>query len=105
MEATIKFKNGDEITAQVNGDCFITNAKPEFPDDLTNLEITKDGQVTVILEAMLIECASVDGKYWFSFMEKPLNIRQAEEIEKLKNENEMLIECILEMSEVVYGDE
>ena len=105
MEAIIKFKNGDEITAEVNGSCYVVDKKPSIPKDLTDVTITENGQGTTIEDAIFVECASVDNRYWFTLIEKPENQKQAEEIALLKADNAMLTECILEMSEVVYGDD
>lgn len=76
--ATITFRDGTHLTAEQNGTCFITDSKPDFPDDLSIVRI--EGEYTSVLHnAVLIECASVDGRYWFSFIEKT-----AEEIEREK---------------------
>ena len=40
--------------------------------------------------------------YLFNIREKTTEEKQAEEIESLKDENKMLIECILEISEEVW---
>jgi len=75
MEAKITFKNGTEITAEQNGSCFIVDEKPEFPTDLS---IVEAGEM-VFKNAQLIECASVDGRYWFTFRElTPEEIWRAE---------------------------
>ena len=102
MEAIIKFKDGTEIKAEVNGDCFITENKPSFPASLEGVTVEKDGETTEYEEAMLIECASVDGKYWFSLMEKPLDVKQAEKIAIQEEQIQFLEGCIMEMSEEVY---
>ena len=74
--ATIVFRDGTQLTAEQNGTCFILDGKPDFPEDLSVVRI--EGEYTSVLHnAVLIECASVDGRYWFSFTEKT-----AEEIEK-----------------------
>ena len=51
---------------------------------------------------MLVECACVGGGYWFTFIEKPLDIKQAERIAELEEKNAFLEGCIMEMSEEVY---
>ena len=102
MEAIIKFKNGTQITAEVNGDCYVTDEKPEIPSDLTDLEIETEEGTKTYEEAMFVESASVDGKYWFTFIEKPIEVKQAEEIRQLQMQNEFLEGCIMEMSEEVY---
>lgn len=102
MEATIKFNDGTEITAKVNGSCYITEKKPAFPADLTGLVIEEDGSAKEYENAVLVECASVDGKYWFSFIEKPEEQVLKEQIARLQMQNEFLEGCIMEMSEEVY---
>lgn len=102
MEATIRFKNGEVITAEENGGSYIVDAKPQFPDDLDDIRIETEQSVTTFAHAQLVECAHVDRRYWFSFVEvDPRDIK----IAQLQSDNNMLIECILEISEVVYGDE
>ena len=101
MEATIKFKGGEVIVAEENGGSYITDVKPEFPEDLDDLQIETEQGVKTFAHAQLVECAHTDRAYWFSFIEAdPRDIQIAE----LKAENDMLTECILEMSEVVYGE-
>ena len=67
--AKITFSNGEEIIAEVNGDSFIVNEEPTFPDNLEDITIEKDGQEETIEHGRIIECASVDGRYWFAISE------------------------------------
>lgn len=70
MTATIKFENGTIIETEQNGACFITAEKPAFPTQFGT--VTIEGEEPRIIEhAQLVECASVDGRYWFSFIETP----------------------------------
>ena len=66
--AKITFKNGYEIDAEQNGNCYITVTKPDFPDDLSRVIIKSYGEVTKLKNAQLVECASVDSRYWFTFL-------------------------------------
>lgn len=102
MEATIKFKDGTEIRAEMNGSCLILDEKPEFPEDLTDLRIESGEGIQTFEEAVLVECASINGKYWFTFIEKPLEQKQAEKIERQEEQIQFLEGCIMEMSEEVY---
>ena len=102
MEATIKFKNGTELTAQKNGDSFYTAEKPTIPNDLRDLQIVTEEGTQTFGEAMFVECACIDANYWFNFIEKPLEVKQAEKIAELEEKNEFLEGCIMEMSEEVY---
>lgn len=68
----ITFASGGEIEAEKNGSCFIV--EEPFTDDVKNdLETVTikeaDGTVTEYHNAELIECASVDERYWYSFRE------------------------------------
>ena len=103
MQATITFGNGTTITAEKNADCYITAAKPEFPEILGTVTIAAGEEEKVIEDAMLIECASIDGRYWFAFMETPEDVKLRNRITELETMNEMLEECILEMSEIIYA--
>lgn len=68
---TIIFADGTEISAKKNGDCFIIAKKRAFPEDLSVVTVSGADGDTVYHNAELVECASVDGKYWFSFAETP----------------------------------
>ena len=100
MEARIIFKDGTEITAEMNGNCFITQSKPAFPADLSTVTVESEDGEKVFSNAQLIECASVDGRYWFAFSEES---QMDATIRELRETNDMLTECILEMSEIIYG--
>lgn len=98
MEAKIIFKDGTQITAEQNGTCYILNEKPEFPEDMTGLIIQKEDGNIEFQYPLLIECASIDGNYWFSFMEEPADQKV---IRELKEENAMLEDAILELAELI----
>ena len=103
MIATITFQGGEQITAEKNGDCYITITKPEFPDTLGTVTIESEDGTKEYEDAMLIECASIDERYWFAFMETPEDVKLRSRISDLESTNEMLEECILEMSEIIYA--
>ena len=66
---TITFADGTEIKAEANATSYITDEKPVF-GDLS--EVTIDGtEGRTIKNARVLECASVDGRYWFGFQEIP----------------------------------
>ena len=103
MTATIIFQSGEQLTVEKNADCYIADEKPEFPDPLGKVTITSDEGDKEFEDAMLIECASVDGRYWFSFMEVPEDEKLRNRITELEATNSMLEDCILEMSEIIYS--
>lgn len=99
MEARIVFKNGKSLMAEQNGNCFIVNEIPTFPEDLTEVTVISGDQQTVLHYVMIQEAASIDGRYWFCMVEESAEDRQlreqAERIVFLEN-------CLMEMSEEVY---
>ena len=99
MEAIIRFKNGDTLNAEQNGNTFIVNEYPGFPEDLSEVHILADGQETVLQYVMIEEAASTDGRYWFVMVEETAEDRQIrEQTERIK----FLEDCLMEMSEIVY---
>ena len=65
----ITFLDGTEINADVNGTCYIVDQEPEFPIDLSIVLIDDGESQTEIAHAKVLECASVDGRYWFTFIQ------------------------------------
>ena len=100
MNVRIRFKDGAELTAERNGDCYITDTKPNFPDDLSVVWINNGAYETVIKNAEIAECAAVDGRYWFAFIETPAEVLRQRELE---DTIQMLTDCLLEMSELIYS--
>lgn len=79
MEATITFADGSVITAERNGDSFIANERPDFPADLSTVTVVSEDATNVYNNARVVECASVDHRFWWTFVETP-----AEELVKLR---------------------
>lgn len=69
-QVTIVFLDGTTLSAYQNGNSFIVNSKPTFPDDLSVVEVIADDVHYVYINAYIVECASVDGKYWFGICEE-----------------------------------
>lgn len=80
MEATIRIEGQEDITAEVNGSSFITEDAPEFPEEAFEAEIETEDGVTVIEHAVVVECASVDGRYWFTIIEQDPRDRALQEL-------------------------
>lgn len=101
MNAAITFNDKTELAVEKNGDCYILEEKPDFPADLSVVTVESEKETRVYRNAFLIECASADGRYWFAFGEEsPAETAMRE----LREANDMLTECILEMSEIIYGE-
>ena len=48
----------------------MTDTKPNFPNDLSEVRIESDNNNfynDILYNVVIIECASVDGRYWFAF--------------------------------------
>ena len=91
----IIFTNGSIITAEQNGTCFITDAKPDFPDDLSTVIVTGDDPLPnyTYHNTEIIECASIDGRYWFAFHElTPDELYR----KQLDDERSMMLDLIAE---------
>lgn len=101
--ATITFQDGTQITADKNGDCYITTVKPDFPATLGAVLIESEEGTKEYEDAQLVECASVDNRYWFAFIETPEDVKLHRRIDELESINNMLEECILEISEIIYA--
>jgi len=102
MDIKITFANGSGLDAEVNGNCYITDEKPEFPDDISVVTVTADDPYynRIYHNAQIIECASTDGRYWFTFRElSPVEVR----LKELEDTNQILTDCLLEMSEMIYS--
>ena len=79
--AVILFNDGTSIEAEVNGSCYITDSKPEFPGDLTGIVISAESGVRHIDNGQIIEAASVDGRYWFAVEEIPAEVIKEAELQ------------------------
>ena len=88
----VRFADGTSFNAEKNGDCLITNEAPTIPSDLSVVEIIGEDTKT-IEHAQYIECASVDGRCWFSFAEIPAEVRE-------RNQMQANIEYIAMMTDV-----
>ena len=100
MNATISFENGQEIVVEKNGDSYISASRPEFPVPLGRVNITSEEETKDIYPAQVVECASIDGRYWFSFYEES---DYEKTIRELRDENEMLEDAIAELAEIIGG--
>ena len=101
MEVTVKFANGEELTAEKNGTCLILDEKPEFPADLSIVTVESEEGVEIYHDAIVQECASIDGKFWFTFLEES---QEEKVIRELREENAMLEDAIIELAELIGGE-
>lgn len=68
-KATIKFKDGTEIEAEVNGNNYITETRPEFPEDMTEVIVVKNEAEETLKNVSIQESAGLDDRFWFIFHE------------------------------------
>lgn len=77
--AKIKISTGFEFTAHDGGGSFAVDKKPNFPIGVFGVTIERDDGVTEYAKARLVECYSIDGRYWFNFV--PLSEQEIRIIE------------------------
>ena len=100
MEVKITFGSGETIVAEKNGESLIAQQKPSFPKELGLVTVEGADDIRTYSDPQVVECASVDGRYWFTFVEES---QQQKRIRQLEANNDALLECLLEMSEIVYA--
>lgn len=104
---TITLNDGSKIeNLTLNGNNFVSDKMIDdsvFADNLNHVEIS-DGTNTTAYDDMFLASNRVDGgKSWIVLLEKTDEMKRQEQIEELKVQNETLLQCILEMSEIVYA--
>ena len=122
--AKIMFLDGTELNTDHNGNCFIVDSEPQFPEDLSevNITITSEQEVpqppeydeegnefekepvhetvttTETLHNVTVqECYSNDGKYWFTFLETSEETTKAMELEAQTYYTAMMTDTLLEV--------
>lgn len=99
MEVKITFGNGEIITAEKNGESLIAQQKPGFPAVLGVVTVeSADGGVRIYNDPQIVECASVDGRFWFCFVEES---PQEKRIRQLAEENEILAGAVEELAAII----
>lgn len=81
QKAKITFNNGFQLEAEQNASSFITDTKPDFPAGLSNVTVSSEEFTTSYQHAEIIECASVDGRYWFALREVPESERRERQMQ------------------------
>lgn len=104
---TITLSDGKKLeNLTLNGNNFISDMVIDdsfFKENLDHVEIF-DGEKTTVSEDLFLASNRVDGgKSWIVLLEKTEEMKRQEQIEELKVQNETLLQCILEMSEIVYA--
>ncbi len=80
MEAILTFMDGTVIEAEENGNCFIVPAKPEFPEDLSQVTVEDETGEKTLQNVTVQEAASTDGRYWFVLVEESESDRVMREL-------------------------
>jgi hypothetical protein len=102
MQANIIFNDGTSIVVEQNANTFISITKPDFPDDLSVVTIESNGQFQNLYNVTVQKCAGIDDRYWFGFLEET---EQQKTIRELREENELIAGAIMELAELIRGDE
>ena len=98
MEVKITFGSGETIAAEKNGESLITQQKPSFPEELGLVRVQADNGSRTYDDPHVVECASVDGRYWFCFVEES---PQEKRIRQLAEENEILAGAVEELAAII----
>lgn len=104
----IVFSDKTELTnLSLNGNNFISGQV--IPDEafsesnLTHVIIRSENGFQEFHDMFLVANRVIDGKSWFVIAEKTDEMKRADCIAALEAQNEALLECLLEMSEIVYA--
>lgn len=90
--AKIKFADGTEITTEMNGNNFVTDNEPTFPEDMSEVVIEKGDETITLTNARVQECAPIDDRFYFIFLEAT----QEEVIESQVFYTAMMTDTLLE---------
>lgn len=108
MYYTIILADQTEITnLELNGNNFIS--EQAIPDEtfsesnLAHVVIRSESGFQEFRDMFLVANRVIDGKSWFIIAEKTEEMKREERIAELEAKNETLLECLLEMSEIVYA--
>ena len=108
MYYTIILGDQTEITnLELNGNNFIS--EQAIPDEtfsesnLAHVVIRSESGFQEFRDMFLVANRVIDGKSWFVIAEKTEEMKREERIAELEAQNETLLECLLEMSEIVYA--
>lgn len=108
MYYTIILGDQTEITnLELNGNNFIS--EQAIPDEtfsesnLAHVVIRSESGFQEFRDMFLVANRVIDGKSWFVIAEKTEEMKREERIAELEAQNEALLECLLEMSEIVYA--
>lgn len=112
---TLTLSDGSKLeNLQLNGNNFVSDGKvtpATFEGKLSEVRITASGTPTeprpypdTLHDAELVQITTPDetpdGRWWFILREIPEEERYRKEMEQ---KNEMLTQCLMEMSEIVYA--
>ena len=105
---TIILGDQTEITnLDLNGNNFISGQiipdETFSEDNLTHVIIRNENGLQEFHDMYLAANRVIDGKSWFIIAEKTGEMKRAERIAELEAQNKTLLECLLEMSEIVYA--
>ena len=105
---TIILGDQTELTnLALNGNNFIS--EQIIPDEtfsesnLAHVIIRGENEYQELHDMYLAANRVIDGKSWFIIAEKTEEMKREERIVELEAQNEALLECLLEMSEIVYA--
>lgn len=100
MEALITFADGATLTVEKNGDCYILPQKQPITGNLSHVTVESGEGSREYHDAILIECASVDGRYWFAFNEESQEEKERKMLQTRLDEAEA---ALIELAGLIGG--
>ena len=104
---TIILGDQTELTSlALNGNNFISDqiiTDETFEGNLAHVVIRGENGFQEFHDMYLAANRVIGGKSWFIIAEKTEEMKREERIAELEAQNETLLECLLEMSEIVYA--
>jgi hypothetical protein len=68
-KATLTFEDGTQVEAEINGTCYIVDKNPDIEQYIKSVKVKENDGERTLNNVEMIEAASVDGRYWFTFCE------------------------------------
>lgn len=93
--AVIRFLDGTELQTARNGDCFILPTRPAFPEDLSLVIVEIGSESMEYHNAKVQQCASVDGQFWFTFIEESPTTLKFRQIDHVEDQHQADIDYLL----------
>ena len=93
--AVITFADGTTLNTDRNGGCFILDEQPTFPENLDIVSVMIGEDTITYHHAKAVKCASVDKRYWFTFVEESPTTLKFRQIDHVEDQHQADIDYLL----------